>query len=63
MSTFHEALEKLEALIAAREIKPMRPRRERQAFVELISPRRAREACRPLPLRPRTQTSIPQEAP
>ena len=64
MSTFHEAVEKLEALIAARRMKPQRPRRERQPHLQLINPLHAREACRPSsrPMRKRAATSIPQEA-
>ncbi len=63
MSTFHEALEQLEALIAARQVKPVRPRRQRRAVLQLISPLRARKACRPVARRQREPTSIPQEAP
>ena len=63
MSTFHEALEKLEALIAARQVKALRPRRERRAVLQLKSPLRVRKACRPVALRQHEHTSIPQEAP
>ena len=62
MSTFHEAVEKLEAMIAARRRKPQRPRRERQTHLQLL-PLRSREACLPLPMRQRAETPIPQEAP
>ncbi|MDP2275158.1 MAG: hypothetical protein Q8N23_14035 [Archangium sp.] len=63
MSTFHEALEKLEALIAARQVKPVRQRRERRVVLQLKSPLRARKAGRPVARRQRETTSIPLEAP
>ncbi len=63
MSTFHEALEKLETLIAARRVKPMRQRRQRKALLELSNPQPPRQACRPVPMRPRADPFIPKEAP